>query len=268
MALNVMHESDLVVATRRGGELDLIDSPTSLGMVATLPAGDAYDDVLAMVGDGLTGGLSVEFNALLEDRTDRQRTIRRATLPALGIVDRPGLSGQPPSRFAPRAAPCAGAIVPGWQRNLACKCQSKDCNAVRFDAGAFTDTLADPDREILAVMGNYDRPLASRRRGTLRIEQTADGVSIELDLPDGPGGAAVEDAAQVAPLYARPYLDATLSEYIDEGDTPGEKVRRFIKAHLRAVIVGATDATDGLTEAVIGAAARPRRPRRRRRIWL
>ena len=195
------------------------------------------------------------------------RTIRRAALPALGIVDRPAYPGSAVERRAGKRT-VRGNIVPGWQRNLACKCQSKDCNAVSFDAGAFTDTLADPDREILAVHGDYDAPLASRRRGTLRIEQTADGVSIELDLPDGPGGQAVLDGADAAPLYARPYLDATLSEYIDEGDTPGERTRRFIKAHLRAVIVGATDATDGLTEAVIGAAARPRRPRRRRRIWL
>ena len=43
-AVNLMHESDLVVASKRGGELDLIDSPTSLEMVATLPTGDAYDD--------------------------------------------------------------------------------------------------------------------------------------------------------------------------------------------------------------------------------
>ena len=43
-ALNVMHESDLVVATRRGGGLALSDSPTGLAMVATLPAGDVYDD--------------------------------------------------------------------------------------------------------------------------------------------------------------------------------------------------------------------------------
>ena len=93
VALNVMHESDLVVATRRGGELVLTDSPTGLAMVATLPAGDAFDDVLGMVGDGLTGGLSVEFHALDEVRTGRQRIIRKATLPALGIVDEPAYAG-------------------------------------------------------------------------------------------------------------------------------------------------------------------------------
>ena len=88
-ALNVMHESDLVVATRRGGELVLSDSPTGLAMVATLPAGDVYDDVLGLVGDGSTAGLSVEFHATDEARSADTRTIRRAALPALGIVDDP-----------------------------------------------------------------------------------------------------------------------------------------------------------------------------------
>ena len=63
-------------------------------MVAELPAGDAYDSVLALVGDGLTRGLSVEFHAL---RTNggpgTLRTIMHAALPGLGIVDRPAYTG-------------------------------------------------------------------------------------------------------------------------------------------------------------------------------
>ena len=93
--INVMHDRTLTIGSRRGGELALTDSPEALRMVATLPAGDAYDSVLALVGDGLAEGLSVEFVAQQERRTGDTRTIMRATLPALGVVDVPayGQSG-------------------------------------------------------------------------------------------------------------------------------------------------------------------------------
>ena len=52
--LNVMHEPDLIVASTRRGDLAFTDSPEALTMAATLPAGNAYDSVLSLVGDGLT----------------------------------------------------------------------------------------------------------------------------------------------------------------------------------------------------------------------
>ena len=265
--INVMHDQTLAIGSRRGGELVLIDSPAALSMVATLPQGDAFDDVLDLVGDGFTGGLSVEFNAIEERRGGDSRTIIKATLPALGIVDRPAYPGSSVERRA-GGRKVRGNIVPGWQRIMACRCQGKDCDSVSFDRGAFDETLADPDREILAVMGDYNLPIASRRRGSLRIEQTDTGISVEIDIPETAGGKAVDEAADVAPLYTRPYLDLDRSEYVDEGE-PGQKTRRFSRAWLRAVIVGATDAVAGLTEATIEAAEEERRrPARRRMIWL
>ena len=55
--LNIMHDRALTVADTRRGGLTLTDSPAALDMVAELPAGDAYDSVLSLVGDGLTRGL-------------------------------------------------------------------------------------------------------------------------------------------------------------------------------------------------------------------
>ena len=250
--LNLQHDAEIVMV--KGAVLT--DTDVELRVQAELREDSAAS---RLVRRGALKGLSVEFAAKREAMVNGVRVVELAKLAGAGLVDQ-GAYPLATVEVRGKGRTVRGNIVPGWQRLLACQCQSKDCNAVSFDPGAFTDTLADPNREILGVMGDYDRPLASRRRGTLRIEQTADGVSIELDLPDGPGGAAVEDAAQVAPLYVRPYLDPALSEFVDEGDTPGQKVRRYLKAHLRAVIVGATDATSGLTEAVIVAAGRSAEP--------
>ena len=90
--LNIMHEPDLIVASTRRGDLTFTDSPEALDMVATLPAGDVYDSVLALVGDDLARGLSVEFHAIAERLTNGVRVIQAATLPALGIVDDPAYS--------------------------------------------------------------------------------------------------------------------------------------------------------------------------------
>ena len=90
--LNIMHEPDLIVASTRRGDLTFTDSPEALDMVATLPSGSAYDSVLALIGDRLTTGLSVEFVALEERTTNGTRVIQAATLPALGIVDDPAYS--------------------------------------------------------------------------------------------------------------------------------------------------------------------------------
>ncbi len=267
--LNVMHDRALTVATRRRGDLLLMDSPEALSMVATLPAGDAYDSVLALVGDGLTRGLSVEFHALRERRHGDLRTIMHAALPGLGIVDDPAYTGSGVEVRASRK--WVRGALPGWQKIAACRCQGRDCDSVSFDVGAFDESLADPDREILAVAGNYDAPLASRRRGSLKLTVWDDALRVELLLPDTDGGKAIADAASVAPLYVRPYLDLDRSEYEDEGE-PGFKTRRFSRAWLRAIIVGSTDAADGLTEAKIVERRGDLTPETpapaRRRVWL
>ena len=104
--LNVMHEPDMIVASTRRGDLTLHDGPGELRMVAELPAGDAYDSVLALVGDGLTTGLSVEFVALEERRTNGTRVVTQAALPGLGLVDAPAF----PASRGRGARPRPGAV--------------------------------------------------------------------------------------------------------------------------------------------------------------
>ena len=207
--LNLMHENDLVVATRRAGSLTLTDSPEALAMAAELPAGDAYDQVLDLVGDGLTNGLSVEFHALRERRHGGLRTIHAATLPALGIVDDPayqtsgvelrrrgrGLSGE--FRYGRdrvrrdrgrrrKTRVRAGAF--SWQLEEFQRVQDELSGTIAeaVEAGA-RDALTEAGlREVQLLAGrSYDAPLGSLTTGTLRLEDTDEALRFEVDrLPD------------------------------------------------------------------------------------
>ena len=54
-----------------------------------------------------------------------------------------------------------------------------------FASRAFAFAVEDAEREIHLLSGHsYDKPLASKRGGTLRLEDRDDGLSFEADLPD------------------------------------------------------------------------------------
>ena len=135
-------------------------------------------------------------------------------------------------------------------------------------AAAFAET----DRDILAVAGNFRRPLASVSKGTLRGRSTADGLEVEIDLPAGAVGDEVLAAHSAAGVVVRPIIDYDRSEYVDT-----EGGREVTRAHLRAFLVGATDTKAGWPEPRIVATPGDLMPdgeraatvvQRRRRIWL
>ena len=54
-----------------------------------------------------------------------------------------------------------------------------------FGPRAFRFAVEESEREVHLLSGHsYDRPLASKRRGTLRLEDSDDGLRFEADLPE------------------------------------------------------------------------------------
>ena len=298
VAVNVMHESDLVVATRRRGDLVLTDSPAALTMAAILPVGDAFDKVLELVGDGLTRGLSVEFHAVRERRIADSRTIYEASLPALGIVDDPaypgsgvevrargrGLSGE--FRYnrdrvtrdrgrRRKVRVSSGAFR--WQLEEFQRLQAELGESIgeAIQAGA-ADAIRDRAREVQLLAGrSYDLPLASLRMGTLELEDTDEGLRFNVDrLPDTTAArdlrAAMDAGAAdhgIDLLYSVPPADVVPDAVTIEVE-PGtgvevEVVHRGILQAL-AVVSRAPRGNGGVVEK----RGRIVTPARRARIWL
>ncbi len=90
--LNVQHQRSRPLARSGGGGLELRDSATQLEIRAELPQTRDADDTLALVESGVLRGLSLEFQATRETWSGTLRTIQRARLSGLGIVDRPAYS--------------------------------------------------------------------------------------------------------------------------------------------------------------------------------
>ena len=181
--------------------------------------------------------------------------IERAELPAIGLVD----SGSYRTSVEVRQGAWLSASI-AYGTTMDCRCQGPDCDQVVFEPGS----LQVPD-EVLAINGPATRVLGSRKRGTLIVDENDQGLHVELMGDDTTIVAReVKDQAKVAPIYVRPILDTTDSEYHEEG-----RVRRFTRAPVRALLVKATEADGGhIPAAVRGVDPEPEGRGRRRRLWL
>ena len=261
--VNLQHDPSITIATNRGGargNLELRDGPSALQMTATLPPGDGYDRALALVADGSTAQTSVEFRAVQERLLGDRRVVQVATLPGIGIVDR-GAYGDAGRVEVRRRGYGIRARV-DYGKLYDCECAGPDCSRAVFEPGSFDDL---PD-EVLAVAGEYKAPLASMRRGSLRLTTDEAGMVIAVDLPDPDENDAARVVLEVADsvgIYARPYVDRRLSESVKDGET-----RRYSRAWLRAIILAATDKIFGWTEAEVTEPRRAAPVAAGPRIWL
>ena len=295
--LNIEHDDTLTIGST-GDVLTLTDSPAELRMAAELPAGDAYDSVLALIGDRLTTGLSVEFRALNERLTNGVRVIQRATLPALGIVDDPayaasgvevrrrgrGLSGEyrynrdrvtrdRGTRRKTRVS--SGAFR--WQLEAFAEVQEKlNKSIAEAIEGAAADAVRESAREVQLLAGrSYDASLASLRTGTLKLTDTDEALKFEVDrLPDTTYAAdlrAAMDAGSadfgVDLLYTVPPSDVVPNavEIVTEPGT-GVEIEVVHRGILQAIaIVSRAPRGNG---GIVEKRARIVTPARRSRLWL
>ena len=267
--VNLQHDPDLVVV--RGAMLT--DGPRELRVRAELPEGSA---VLSLVRRSAINGFSIEFLARAERREAGIRVIERAELTGLALVDR----GAYPGARKPRSGSAPGSVcessVP-YDKALACECIAQmgsgsggTCIPIaRFSKAAGDEMaamMARADNDVLAVAGNFKRPLGSVSRGTVRARSTDDSLEIEIDLPAGAVGEEMIAANETAGVIIRPLIDPTRSEFIDT-----DRGREYSKPHLRAFIVGSTDTKAGwpdvTIEDVLEDAPTPT-AQKRVRLWL
>ena len=271
--LNVQHNRDRLIA-RTPATLQLIDGPDALRVLATLPETREADDALTLVRAGVLRGLSPEFRAFDAPIIDGVRTVRRAGLLALGLVDQPAYLGSTVEARAFEIRQDGEGLAGKFFYDAdtitsdRAEVRASSTRKSRVRPGAFRFALEDDTREIQLLMGaDYDRPLASKLAGTLELDDGPEALAFRVArLPDTSyvrdfraqlaAGAA---AFGVRPLYRIPPAEtvADAVSIIPETGNPGVNIEVVNQAVLTglAVVSRAPRGNPGLVA-------------RRRRVWL
>ena len=148
----------------------------------------------------------------------------------------------------------------------------------RFESRAFRYAIEDESRQIDILVGHsFDKPLASRKAGTLEIKDGQDGVTFEARLPDDPPSWVVDAERAIAaglmtglsPGFTVPPTSAVPdAERLEpEPGNPGVQIRVIREAVLREFsLVTAPAYPDAAVD--LRAEDFGREPKRRRRLWL
>ena len=245
--LDYRHDRTRVLAHTEGGGLTLRDSSEALLLEAELPNLPLSEKALDEISSGTLSGLSIEFNATQESRDGEIRVVEKADLAGIGLVASPSY---PNSRVETRAAGTLSASIP-WNKSLACECYGRGqsgeagkglTSTIEFEEGS----LELPD-DLVAIWKNFASPLASTRKGTLRIGQSAEGLTIELDIPSTSWGEDIVAASTGVEIYARPVFDAAEIE-ATEIVRAGETIAILSRVPVRALLIGPTPNSMGWPE--------------------
>lgn len=270
--LNLHHDRRRPIArTGDGGNLTLEDSSDALRVTATdLTMGDGAAAV-AMIKRGILRGLSVEFVTERERRAaDGERVIERARLMGVAVVDRPAYEGAIVSARATsggggdavelraKGQGVTGLIAFDTDYIIRDRWRLRDSFAAggrgrrdrvrkqRIRPGAFDDSIADADNEIMLTMGRgYDRPLASKFANTLAL--TTDNNALRFDAPVIPEAAsyvkdfraAMESGAASYGAYPMMRLSTRdgAREIIPEADNAGVNIEVINEASLHGIAI-------------------------------
>ena len=266
--LDLHHDVERAVAWYPGGGLTLDNGRGALTMRAELPPIPAADRALAEIRAGKVDGLSVEFRAVRERRDSGIRVVEDAVLSGIGIVRAPSYGG---SRVEARrrSGRRMRASIPAGE-TVACECAGEDSRWARVIQPAMEKMWRESFEEgtkavVGAYLENYQTPIASTARGTLRgrVRGIA-GYEVDIDIPDSEAGRALLSAWEDSGLVVRPFIADQTAVMIDG-------VREITDGRLRALILTSTDAREGWPDPEIVASevddlAHASAPRKRRLI--
>ena len=279
--LNFMHNRERPLA-RTGGGLILLDSPEQLLVSATLPNTRDADDALELVDNRTLRGFSVEFAAMREVRRGNLRVLQRAHIGGIGLVDRPAYPKaivEPRFELRQDGRGVGGkffydvdSIISGYGQ----------VQKQRIKPGAFNIALEEEMREISLVLYDESRPLASRRKGTLKLTNTDEYLEFEVDRL--PGTSYAEDFRimmrdEVADFGIVPLFDVQTEGITEEPDSDNPEVfRRVVSSAVLtalAIVMNPPQGNPGEVEEraeelveKVEIAEIVAEPVRRRKIWL
>ena len=277
--LNVQHDRNRAIA-RTPATLTLTDGPDALRVYATLPETREADDALTNVRAGVLRGLSLEFRAGDAPFIDGTRTVRRAGLLGLGLVDQPAYLGSTVEARAYEIRQDGDGLEGRFYYDVdtVVSDRAEDSGPVeirqrgtrkqRIAPRAFEFAIGAPDREIQLLAGqSFDNPLASKLTGSLVLEDTPEFLGFRVEtLPDTQAARDLRAAmaSGAARPGVRPYFNIPppetvpgAVEIIPEPGNPGVNIEVVNQAVLTAL-------------AVVFRAPRgnPGQVSRRRRVWL
>ena len=195
--------------------------------------------------------LSVEFHALREVRTPGGvREIQKAMVVAAAMVKTPEYS-MAVAELRQGTGQTLQAIIPAGVP-VECECSTPKCRYAHFEPKALREVSRDSfekrTKEVLIGYNNYQHPLGSVSKGTLRGKMVGDDLQIEVDIPDTPSGLELIQAFGFAGLVVRPFIAADRSIIQEIQGADGDWTAVYTSIFLRAFLVSATDARKGWPE--------------------
>ena len=186
--MNQMHNRQRPLARTDGGGLVLQDDSDALRIAATLPKTRDADDALELVDKGILRGFSTEFISRQETDKHGVRTITQAALPGIGLVDRPSYPDSVIAEIRAEGEGISGEFAYETDSVIAATGRVRK---ERIRPGAFSYAIKSPSREINLVLGDNSRPLASKKAGSLIIEDTP--TALKFRVPQLPRTSYVAD---------------------------------------------------------------------------
>ena len=192
-------------------------------------------------------GLSIEFNCKQQEMRDGLRVISKAELVGVGLVDEPAYVTSTVEARRQEHRALMGRSLRAYlptQKKLSCECSGRDCHFASFAKdsvqkaldNAFKRYAAEGD-DLVASLHSYDQPIASASRGSIR---RAGKESVDIDMPADQSGRALLEAHESAGVIVRPYLDASKSIGVRDGD-----IMVYSELEIRSLIITSTDKRQG-----------------------